>query len=405
MYKLIIVGGGFGGLVLANRLLDKGFKDFLLLERNDRLGKKILVTGNGRCNLTNVDVSVSRYHGDNAAFCASALERFGSSELITFFAELGLVVTEEGGRFYPLSRSAASVLDCLRLRIDGAPLPDGKKLCECESKVVDIRYENGRYMLTAENGKKYQAENVVLAFGGKSGANLGTDGSGFLLAEKLGYTVTKLTPSLVQLKTSDFSKSLSGVKHKACVTLYDGDRFIATEDGDFLFVDGGVSGNAVFELSSRLSLTSRPQIKIDFIPNMTREELSSALMKKVKHFGFLPAEKLLVGYVHSALSAWIASRCGVKGIQISELTASQLSDVIACVKNCRAKIDGAFDFKASQVTHGGVSTKEVDEVTFSGKKSKGLYIVGEALDVDGDCGGFNLQWAFSSAMAAAENFI
>lgn len=402
MKKLIVIGGGFAGLVLCNRLLDKNSEDFLLLEKSDRLGKKILVTGNGRCNLTNEDISVCHYHGEHPEFAAYALEKYGQKALEDFFFEKGLMLSYEEGRAYPLSKVANSVLDCLRARLDNG---GGKDLIKLNSSVVGITRENGYYTVFLEDGGKYSAENVVVASGGKSGQGLGTDGSAYELLRSLGHSVTELSPSLVQLKTSAFGKFLKGVKHKAAVSLFDSERYICSFEGDFLFVDNGVSGNAVFNVSSRIAETKKPYLKIDFIPQCTKEEIVAALKNKVKTFGFLSATTLLTGYVHSSLSQWIISVSGLKNKTLGELTGSDISLAVARVKGYVAPIEGTFGFSCSQVTHGGVRTDEVNEKTFESKLKKGLFIVGEALDIDGDCGGYNLQWAFSSAMAAAENFV
>ena len=361
MKKLIVIGGGFAGLVLCNRLLDKNFKDFLLLEKSDRLGKKILVTGNGRCNLTNEDVSVCHYHGERPEFAAYALEKFGQSALEDFFLKKGLLLSYEEGRAYPLSKVANSVLDCLRARLDNE---SGKELVRLDSPVVAITKDYGSYTVVTKGGEKYSAENVVVAFGGKSGQGLGTDGNGYEILRSVGHSVTELSPSLVQLKTSAFGKFLKGVKHKAAVSLFDSDRYICSFEGDFLFVDNGVSGNAVFNVSSRIAETKKPYLKIDFIPQYTKEEIIAALKNKVKTFGFLSAATLLTGYVHSSLSQWIISVSELKNKTLGELTDKEISLAVARVKGYVAPVDGTFGFSCSQVTHGGVRTDEVNEKTF-----------------------------------------
>ena len=395
MYDIVIVGGGFSGLVLANKLKSKGVENFALIERNERVGKKILATGNGRCNLTNLDLDVSHYHGSDPSFAEYALKKFDNRAIEGFFFEKGLLLTSENGKVYPLSKVANSVLDSLRLGLEKHFLTG--------RYVADIRREGGCFICKTSGGEEISAKKVALAFGGKSGQNMGTDGTSYALAQKFGHKLTALAPALVKMKTSAFGKGLKGVKHNARVDLYDDKRFIFSETGDFLITDGGVSGNAVFYLSARLAGLKKPQLKVDFIPEHDAGVILSALKNKIRSFGFLSGRELLTGYVHSALASFIAVKEGMASVSLKDLDEKSVEKAVELAKNFTVLVEGAGGFAESQVTHGGITTKDVDDKTFESKLQKGLYIIGEALDVDGDCGGYNLQFAFSSACAAAED--
>ena len=396
MYDIIIVGGGFSALVLANSLLDNKKDNFIILERNDRVGKKILVTGNGRCNLTNADLSVSHYHGADPAFCRHALEKYDNGAIERFFNQKGLPLTIEDGKYYPLSRVANCVLDVLRFRLDDHAVTGA---------FVDKVKKTGDFFTVSASTGEYKAKKVVFAFGGKSGQNLGTDGRSYALAQSLGHKITALSPSLVQMKSGTFGKGLKGIKHYAKVGLYDDKRFICESSGDFLITDTGVSGNTVFTLSAYLVGLKAPRLKVDFIPETTDENIFAVLMNKKAVFGDMKGRTLLTGCIHSRLAEFIAAKAGIADTPIKDIPAEVIKSVVHTAKNYPVTIDGTHGYEYSQVTHGGIATRDVDDVTYESKLVKGLYIIGEALDIDGDCGGYNLQFSFSSACCAAESLV
>lgn len=396
MKKLIIVGGGYSALVLGGALLENNFKDFLILERNDRVGKKILVTGNGRCNLTNDRLDFSFYHGGRTDFIEYALKKYDNASVERFFARRGLLLTRENGRVYPLSRVSASVLDALRL-----PLAD---YVVTGAFVKDIKKSGDCFLLKTADGQTYKTENVVLSCGGKSGQNLGTDGSSYRLAETLGHTITKLYPSLTFVLSSTFPKGLKGIKHFASVTLLDGDKPVKNSVGDFLITEKGVSGNSVFDLSSEISSTKKPLFSVDFLPEYKFALVVDALKNKRGFYPDVAAKNMLTGYVHSAFSEHVALRLGIHDMPLSSVDDNTIKSAVELVKNYPVKIDGVGGFEFSQVTHGGVDTRAVNKKTMESKLCRGLYFTGEILDVDGDCGGYNLQWAYSSAMVVSESF-
>lgn len=395
MKKVVIVGGGFSGLVAANRLKDKNI-DFLLVEKNDRVGKKILATGNGRCNFSNRNLSENFYHGENKNFCEQAIKKYDNKAIEGFFEHLGVLSTVENGKVYPASLTANSILDALRLR-----LRDDEVLTN--SKVVSIESCGEYFTVTTDSGKKIKAENVILAFGGKVGKQFGTDGSSYSLATNFGHKLTKLYASLVQMKCDMAAvKGLKGIKQKALVGLYSDKTLVKQTEGDLLFTDNGVSGNAIFFLSSYIHELIKPNLIVDFVPDYTKEEIYLSLENKVKAFPSVTGDRLLNGIVASRLSSKIAVELSFNNKKLCEIEKTAINQAIDRVKGYNIAGLSTLGFDNAQVTHGGIVTSDIDIFTFESKLQKGLYIVGEALDIDGDCGGYNLQFAFSSAMCAAE---
>lgn len=397
IYSVIIVGGGFSGLVLANECKSGGVP-FLLLEKNDRLGKKILATGNGRGNVSNVDLSIKHYHSNENGFCEYAIKNYDNGLIARFFEERGVLLSDENGKIYPVSRQANAVLDALRLGLSDDEF-------KTSSQVTDITYDKAKKVFTVlADNKAYYAKNVALCVGGKSSPNFGSDGKSYSLAEKFGHKITKLYPSLVQLTTKKESvKGLKGVKENAKVTAFDGTVMLSEAVGDILFTDNGVSGNTVFSLSSYLVDKKNPKIKIDFLPDLSAETCKQNLENRRAYYKDLTVESFLSGLVHSRIS--YKTVFGLYGDKTAKLKYSDVTDrdidkLVTALKNTEIEIVGNLGFSQSQVTKGGVSVKDVDALTMESKLQKGLYLIGEVLDVDGDCGGYNLQWAFSSAKCA-----
>lgn len=395
VYSVIIVGGGFSGLVLANCFLQDG-TDFLLLEKNDRLGKKILATGNGRGNVSNEDLSLSHYHGQDETFSEYALKNFDNGLIGRFFKEKGIILTSENGKMYPLSKQANSILDALRLS-------DTENKCLTSKLVDDVNFDKRKGCFVLNVGKeKYLAEKVVLCVGGKSAPHFGTDGEGYKLAQKFGHKITALYPSLVQLtaKKEDI-KGLKGVKENALVECYSGKKLLSKLEGDILFTDNGVSGNTVFYLSAYLSGKKEPWLKVNFLIGVSDEDCKNSLLMRRLAYPCLPTESFLSGIVHSTISRKIVKEVlPCERFYYKDITDSDVDKLIFALKNYNITISGDTGFKNSQVTKGGIDTTDVDDRTMQSKLQKGLYFCGEVLDVDGDCGGYNLQWAFSSAMCA-----
>ena len=392
-YTVAIVGGGFSALVLACSLNEKLQTKTLVFEKLSKVGKKILSTGNGRGNFTNEDLSPDRYHGGDPSFVEYAIKKFDNRLIRGFFAEMGVLSTVEDGRVYPLSLQANALLDCLRLSHKAAVMENGE--------VYSVKKDGDGFLLDTAAGI-FRAENVVIAAGGTAAKNFGSDGSSYKLLKPFGHATGDLFPSLVQMRAESAAiKGLKGVKVKAKVALFDGDKLIRSTEGDLLFTDYGVSGNTVFYLSSYLPGLKEPRLLADLAPEADEQSLKEALKSRIKRYPDVQAEFLLSGVVHSALSLKIC-KGAFNGKKLGELSDSDVNRAVDLISNYGIKITGTLGFDYAQVTRGGILTKDVCDKTMESKLCKNLFICGEALDIDGDCGGYNLQWAFSSAKCVAE---
>ncbi len=391
MYKTIIIGGGFSGLILAERLSGVfGGVNVAVIEKNDRVGKKILATGNGRCNFTNATLSASNYHSVSEGDIFAAIKKYGREELLSYFRELGIDGDCEDGRFYPSGMQASAVLDMLRERLNylGTRIFTG-------AAVEKLSYSDDGF--TACGGDfEIGGEIAVLCCGGKAGKQYGTDGSGYSLAQAFGHTVTKLYPSLVQLKTDTvLIKGLKGVKCRAIVKAYSEGKEVSRFTGDVLFTDYGISGNAVFFVSSYLVGAKDPEVSLEFLPEKKEYEIKEFLSDKFASLPYVTAENALTGVINKQVGRAIIRKTGT-----TRFDGTAAEKIAASIKDFRLKVNGTLGFDYAQVTRGGIPVSEVDIGTMESLKKSGLYLCGEILDVDGDCGGYNLQWAFSSAMTA-----
>ena len=394
-YEVAVSGGGFSGLVSAIILSEFfGGENVLVLEKNDRVGKKILATGNGRGNVTNSNVSAGNYHSAGTITdVANTLEKYGNKSIIAFFRSLGVPVTADGDRIYPASLQANSLLDAMRAKLEYLKT-DIKTNAEC----LKIDGERGRYVIHTPE-EKFAAKKVIFATGGKAGKQYGTDGSAFEILKKHGVKITPLFPAIVQLKTeTDGIKGLKGLKEKALVTAYDGEKPLKSFFGDVLFTDYGVSGNAAFYLSSYLVGAKNPQISISFT-GMEQAELADFLKEKIATLPYVTADDVLSGVINKQIGKAIVKSSGVKTTD-----ESSMERIARAAKDFRLKVVGTLGFDYAQVTRGGVAAEELGD-GFELKKMLGVYVAGEALDADGDCGGYNLQWAYSSARAVCDKII
>lgn len=389
-YKVLIVGGGAAGIFSAVELTcgQKAFsgEEIIILEKLDRIGKKLVSTGNGQGNLTNKHISKDNYYGDYG-FIKAFLEDAEKPNIQEYFYKLGMPLSaDERDRVYPVGRQASSVIDFLM-----SYLNKNKVNVVTGTKVTDVIKEKPYYTVVTESGEKYYAENVILAFGGKASKQFGTDGTSYILAEKFGHKKTPLFPSLVQLKT-DFKelKSLKGVKEKVRLSAFDGKKLLKTVCGDLLFTDYGISGDAVFALSAALTDKKSPFVVVEFLPFMSANEISKILKMRIES-GLFSHTELLNGLVNKRISKLIMSKN-------SDYNISVITDLL---KNFTIKITGNLGFDYAQVTKGGIVTDGVNPFSMKSKFADGLYLVGELLGVDGDCGGYNLDFAFSSGIKAA----
>ena len=394
--KVCVIGGGASGLVAAVTAAERG-NEVTLCERQARVGRKLMSTGNGRCNLTNMNCSLEHYHGADAAFIRPALDAFGPNEAREFFADLGLItVAEPSGRVYPFSDQAGSVLDVLRFRCDAVGV-----VTRTGAEVRRIRKRaDGFEVETAE--EKALFDRVIIACGGAAGAKVGGSSLGYELLRGFGHRITELRPALVQLKTdATYIKSLKGVRAQAGVQLIKGGKTIVTGEGEVQFTEYGLSGPAIFDISRWAS--EGCEIRLDFAPDMGKKELVYYLRRRTAELPELTAEDILTGFLHNRLGSTAVRYAGVSlNTKLSALSFTDVLKIADAVKGFAAKVYGTLGFDAAQVTRGGADVGEFDPQTLESRKVPGLYACGEVLDVDGDCGGYNLAWAWASGRRAGE---
>ena len=388
--KILIIGGGASGMMAALTASRSQENQVILIERQSRLGRKLLATGNGRCNLTNRNMDLSHYYGENRSFCSYALEQFGSEDTIAYFRSLGLLtVTEPSGRVYPYSDSANSVLDVLRLPLEqreNVEILTGKE-------ILSLSRKKGIFLAkTAE--EEILADRVIVCAGGLAGSKLGGTEMGYKLLSSFGHSRTKLYPSLVQIKTdTNFVRSLKGIRCEARVKY----GRIAKR-GELQFTDYGVSGPVIFELSRG---AVGGELEIDLLPDLSASEIMEMLQTRCKLLPELKAEDLLTGILHNRLGRTILRGCGISLEQPCR-TIYDFDRIVSMCKSLSLNILGTMGMEQAQVTAGGIRTEEFDPKTMESRLCPGLYAAGEVLDIDGDCGGYNLQWAWSSGRLAGE---
>ncbi len=395
LWDVAVIGGGMSGLVSAIEVRrNYPEKSVVIFEQLEKAGKKILATGNGRCNLDNMTANENDYN--NPSFVSFALDKFTPQSNLSFWESLGLLtVSDSEGRVYPRSNSASGVLDALRFEVEKL----GVKIVF--EKVEKLKKEN---VFLINNHK---AENVIVSCGGCSSPSQGSDGSGFELLKKAGHTITKLSPSLVQITTdTKFVKPLKGVRVKGKLTLKEKDKIIGMSLGEILFADYGLSGIATMDLSRflpKIRNMNDAKICLDMASDLTEKEILTYLFARQKNNPLLECDNLLTGILPKAVGKVILKKLNIfPGEAIKNLSEDDFENIITTLKNFDFKVTGTKGFQFSQVTSGGVDLSEVDEKTLMSKKIKGLYLAGEILDVDSRCGGFNLHWAVSSARLAAE---
>lgn len=383
-FDVIIVGGGAAGLACALALKrEDGALNVAICERGDRLGKKLAATGNGQGNVSNTDLSAKHYHGSLAPL-ASNLINCGDYKVKTLFD--CLFVSDKSGRIYPAGKQASSLSDCL--------IREARRLGVTVMLNAEVTAITNDFVLTLTDGRDFGAKRVVMAFGGKAQKQFGTDGKAYSLAHSLGHSTTELTPAIVQLKCeTQHIKTLKGIRAECRVGAFDkGGAKLCETVGDVIFTDYGVSGNAVFYVSSYVLGMEGAYLSLEFIPSFTQEEVERNISLKIRR-GY-PQTELLSGTLHNQIGRAVIRRCNSSDAKVIAHT----------VKNFALPVVGSPGFDYAQVTKGGIPANEVGE-DLQSKLVSGLYFVGEALDVDGDCGGYNLTWAFVSGMHAAKNII
>lgn len=394
--RVAIIGGGASGLMAAITAAEGGHS-VVLLERQARVGRKLLSTGNGRCNLTNLNFGPENYHGAPDSFLRPALEAFPPRAALEFFHSLGLLtVAEPSGRVYPRSDQAGSVVDVLRFAAArGAEVRTGAEVLALQPTGEGFALELAGETLTADR--------VLVCCGGLAGEKLGGSRSGYQLLASLGHHRTALRPALVQLRTGDaLVRSLKGVRADAHVRLERRGTLLAESTGEVQFTDYGLSGPAIFEISRAASAAEgEAVVRLDLLREVPQGELERLLGRRAADFPELTLENLLTGMLHNRLGRTVLRGAGY-GLDApaSELKTADFQKIAAAAKDLVLPLTGTQGFDAAQVTAGGMDTAEFDPATLQSRLVPGLYAAGEVLDVDGDCGGYNLQWAWASGRLA-----
>lgn len=396
MTDTIIIGGGAAGMAAAIAAAEAGGR-VTLIERQSRVGRKLLATGNGRCNLSNRAAGDwTHYHGEQPGFSRAALARYGVEDTLAWFRALGLITVEEpDGKLYPYSNMAGSVLDVLRFALERPGIT-----VRCGERVTALRRERGGFAVETETDR-LRAGRVILAAGGCAGAKLGGVTDGYQLAAALGHSRTALHPALVQIKTDPtYPRALKGVKADAAVHLLRGRECLAETRGEILFTEYGVSGPAIFELSRAAATGGEGlRLSLDLLSGWTEAE-TAAWLRARRRAGLSETAQLLTGTLHTRLGQTVCRAAGFTNQPPETLTDGDLDRIARSLRGFSLPVTGVCGFDQAQVTAGGLRTAEFDAETLESRLVPGLFAVGEVLDVDGDCGGFNLQWAWSSGRAA-----
>ncbi len=405
-HDLIIVGGGASGLIAAITAKDFGI-DVAIVEGTDRIGKKILTTGNGRCNISNncITPPFINYHSSNPNFPFTALDKLSLEDTKNFFLSLGLpIIALPTGKLYPQSLQASSVVDILKMAIEDRNIP-----LYTNCKIKDIhKGKNFKLSTTNEEYKLFTANKVVLACGGKTAPKTGSDGSGYNLAKSFGHSITPLVPGIVQLKLDYPSlKALSGVKFDGYATLLVDNEIVKKDFGEILFTDYGISGPPILQISALASQSTfnkkKTEVVVDLLPNYSKEDLEDFLECHFALLSHRPIINALIGVINKKIIPILLKECGITNLHMPcyELSWKEKMKLVSTLKAWKFTCTGTNDFNQAQVTVGGVNTKDIHYDTLESKLVPNLYFCGEILDVHGDCGGFNLQWAWSSGYTVA----
>ena len=403
MLDIIVIGGGPAGMMAAIMAKREGH-NVLLLERNDRLGRKLLATGNGRCNYTNVNLSIDNYHGENEKFAMSALSQFNVEMTMDFLEQLGITPSvDEGGKVFPFSYQSSSVLDVLTMELRKLKVD-----IEYDTLVKDISKNEDGFDIWTSKGN-YIGDRVILTSGGLALPNSGSDGLGYSLVKDFGHRLTRTYPALVQLELEgDVYKPISGVKFLGEASLFIDGKFIKKDKGDILFTDYGISGPPILQLSRGAIgglLDNRDvEIRVSILHGEDHSEVLNYLYYRFGLMGDKSVSEAMVGLINTKLIDPVLRESKInKNRYVSQIRSEEIERLARTLIDWRFKVSGNKSYKFAQVTAGGIETNHINNTTLESELVEGLYFAGEVLDVDGDCGGFNLQWAWSSGYIAGVN--
>ena len=408
MVEVVIIGGGASGL-FAGIVIKKFVADVArvtIVERLEKVGKKILATGNGRCNFSNRDTNEHKYN--NPAFVKPILAQFGVDETLEYFQKIGLFIKErEEGRIYPLSEIASSVLDVLRNEAKRLGVVE-----KCNFDVKRVIHSETGFSIESTRALKLNADYLVFATGGRATPVLGSNGSGFKLLSKFKLKITSLSPGLSGVKVDENQvKGLTGIRVKALVKLFNrkNKELLWSEFGEVLFKEDGVSGVVIMQMQSQVARMTKDKeiasfyFSLDLIPELSHQELAARLEERLSWENDENVN-LFLGIFHRLLGFQLLRRAKIDlAGYTNEITTKDVEKLALEIKDFILDYKGNYDYERAQVTIGGLDVKEVSPKTLEVKKIPNLYVCGEVLDIDGECGGFNLQWAWSSAYVVGKN--
>lgn len=398
--KIAVIGAGASGLFVAGFLAGRGHQ-VTVFDKNEKAGKKLYITGKGRCNLTNLcapdEFLKNVVRGEK--FLRSAIYNFSSQDAVDFFENLGLVTkVEHGNRVFPQSDKSSDVIKVLQ------KVHCKKVEFRFDEEVLDVKNEENAFLVKTCAGEE-KFDRVIVATGGKSYRATGSDGKGYEIARKFGHKIVPLVPALCPIKLKDaFVKTLQGVSLKN-VTLHAlADGKTLSFFGEMLFTNDGISGPIVLSLSSKINRTKKVELWLDFKPVLTEKQLDARLLRDFEEAKNKEISWILRGLLPKSVAEVFEKTCGLVGRKVNSITKQERAKIVALLKHFPLTFGGLYDLDTGIVTSGGVDLGEVNPKTFESKLQKGLYFLGEVLDVDALTGGFNLQIAWASAFMCAKNF-
>jgi len=418
--RVVIIGAGASGMTAAVFAARAG-AEVTLLEHKDRVGKKILSTGNGKCNLSNRRLDESCYRSGLPDFPMEVIRRFPLEKTLEFFEGLGIVIKDRDGYLYPYSGQASSVLDVLRSGLEAERV---RVVTECTVKKIisgtaTLSKEGGGSgrdragkaagkpdFLVESNQGSFYGDALILACGSKAAPVTGSDGSGYELARRFGHRIIKPLPALVQLRCREsFYKQISGIRTEASVSLWCGSQKLGGDRGELQLTDYGISGIPVFQVSRfaarALDEKRRVTARIDFFPGASRKETAVMMRERRKNHADKAMEAFFTGWFPKKLSQLFLKLAGIRPERpAGSLSEEEIQSLTELIKEFETEIASVNPFENAQICCGGVDVREINPKTLESKRKKGLYLIGELLDVDGICGGYNLQWAWSTGAIA-----
>lgn len=398
--QIIIIGGGASGLMAGIAAAREG-AEVTILEHMDRVGKKILSTGNGRCNMTNLSLRAEYYRCSQKQFPMKVLDRFSVWDTLTFFDEIGIVTKNRNGYIYPNSEQASAVLDALRLEAGHRGV---NIVVNC--RIKRIIKDGKRQFLVETDGGSYRGRSLILATGSKAAPITGSDGSGYTYAKEFGHRIISPLPALVQLRCEGkFFKQLAGIRCEAVIKLKSDGKILAADEGELQLTDYGISGIPAFQVSRfasvALSEERRVSAVVDFFPSKSMKDTRQFLKQRAATMAYLCAGDFLAGMLNKKLVLVLLKLSGISPETLAgQIKPPSLERLTNQMKQFEVPVTATNSFEQAQICCGGVDTREVRTDTLESRLVPGLYMTGELLDVDGICGGYNLQWAWSTGAVA-----